>query len=276
MMLLGVDAGSVAVSLALLSGSRGAAWPGATPSTRGGSGRPWPACCRSCPWRSRSCWPAPRRACWRGPGSIDGQLCQIAAARRFHGKPAGLLVVGGERFTLFHFQEDGGFRSLRTNSSCAAGTGSFLDQQARRLGLAGSAELAERAQASRGSPPVIASRCSVFAKTDLSHAQASGYSLEAICDGLCLGLARNIADTVGTGLRPAGGVRRRGGAQPRRAAAPGNPAGLSPVLRRAGPPLRGDRGLPAGAGAGRPGGGPPPGRGPCPVRPALLPCSAST
>ena len=210
-MLLGVDAGSVAVSLALLAGSRGlVAWryafhQGRIRETLAGL------------LQELSLAEPVVMAC-TAPGLLegarvhDGQLCQIAAARRFHGKPAGLLVVGGERFALFHFQEDGGFRSLRTNSSCAAGTGSFLDQQARRLGLAGSAELAERAQASRGSPPVIASRCSVFAKTDLSHAQASGYSLEAICDGLCLGLARNIADTVGTGLRPpvvfAGGVAR--------------------------------------------------------------------
>ncbi len=211
MMLLGVDAGSVAVSLALLSGSRElVAWryafhQGRIRETLAGL------------LQELSLAEPVVLAC-TAPGLLegarvhDGQLCQIAAARRFHGKPAGLLVVGGERFALFHFQEDGGFRGLRTNSSCAAGTGSFLDQQARRLGLAGSAELAERAQASRGSPPVIASRCSVFAKTDLSHAQASGYSLEAICDGLCLGLARNIADTVGTGLRPpvvfAGGVAR--------------------------------------------------------------------
>jgi predicted CoA-substrate-specific enzyme activase len=211
MMLLGVDAGSAAASLALLEPpSRLVAWryafhQGRIRETLAGL-------------LEEMRLDEPVLTACTTPGLLegallcDGQLCQIAAARHFHGRPAGLLVVGAERFTLFHFQEDGSFRSLRTNSSCAAGTGSFLDQQARRLGLAGSAELAERAQASRGSPPLIASRCSVFAKTDLSHAQASGYSLEAICDGLCLGLARNIADTVGTGLRPpvvfAGGVAR--------------------------------------------------------------------
>ncbi len=42
----------------------------------------------------------------------------------------------------------------------------------------------------------MASRCAVFAKTDLVHAQQEGYSLEQICDGLCHGLARNIVDTL--------------------------------------------------------------------------------
>ena len=44
--------------------------------------------------------------------------------------------------------------------------------------------------------PDIAARCSVFAKTDLIHAQQKGYGLEAICDSLCKGLADNIADTL--------------------------------------------------------------------------------
>ena len=40
--------------------------------------------------------------------------------------------------------------------------------------------------------PKIASRCAVFAKTDLVHAQQEGYGLPAICDGLCHGVAKNI------------------------------------------------------------------------------------
>ncbi len=36
----------------------------------------------------------------------------------------------------------------------------------------------------------------MFAKTDLVHAQQEGFSLPAICDGLCHGLAVNIANTL--------------------------------------------------------------------------------
>lgn len=150
-----------------------------------------------------------------GAEAVDGRLAEIRAARHFHPELRSLLIVGAEKFARVSFDEDGGYRRMRGNSACAAGTGAFLDQQAARLGLAGgSAELAGLALGNDGERPAIASRCSVFAKTDLIHAQQEGWSLEEICDGLCEGLARNIADTLFPGEKPdapivmAGGVSR--------------------------------------------------------------------
>jgi activator of 2-hydroxyglutaryl-CoA dehydratase len=147
--------------------------------------------------------------------AVDGRIAEIECLRRFHPRTRSLLVVGAERFARTAFDGSGAYQRMRGNSTCAAGTGSFLDQQASRLGLAGgSAELAGRAARSSGEYPSIASRCSVFAKTDLIHAQAEGWSVDSICEGLCHGLARNIADTLFPGERPeppilmAGGVSR--------------------------------------------------------------------
>jgi predicted CoA-substrate-specific enzyme activase len=126
----------------------------------------------------------------------DNRVSIITAARNFHEKIGSILVVGAEAFGLVVFDEKGNYRSYRKNTSCAAGTGSFLDQQARRLNLKNTQELSERAFSNRGTTPKIASRCAVFAKTDLVHAQQEGYSLEQICDGLCYGLAKNIVDTL--------------------------------------------------------------------------------
>ncbi|MBW1783406.1 MAG: CoA activase [Deltaproteobacteria bacterium] len=126
----------------------------------------------------------------------DNRIAIIEAARHFHQRIGAILVVGGEAFGLIGFDEKGRYRSFRTNTSCAAGTGSFLDQQARRLNLQGAKALSERAFSNRESVPKIASRCAVFAKTDLVHAQQEGYTLEQICDGLCYGLAKNIVDTL--------------------------------------------------------------------------------
>jgi len=126
----------------------------------------------------------------------DNRVAVIEAARHFHRKIGAILIVGGEAFGLIGFDENGRYRSFRTNTSCAAGTGSFLDQQARRLNLESAEALGEKAFSNRGSVPKIASRCAVFAKTDLVHAQQEGYTLEQICDGLCCGLAKNIVDTL--------------------------------------------------------------------------------
>ncbi|MFW6052434.1 MAG: acyl-CoA dehydratase activase [Desulfosalsimonas sp.] len=144
----------------------------------------------------------PVAATYDTPGLVDAdfrcddRVAVIAAARRFHAKPGAVLHVGGEKFFLLLFDENGGYAGLKTNTSCAAGTGSFLDQQAGRLNMSGITELADIAAANTDELPAIASRCAVFAKTDLIHAQQEGYSLAQICDGLCCGLARNIADTV--------------------------------------------------------------------------------
>ncbi len=152
------------------------------------------------------------------PRRYDNQLAVTASARLFHPRMAALLTVGGERFSLATFDADGNYLSCTANTGCAAGTGSFLDQQAGRLQLTGIADLAALADSCTGTPPRIASRCAVFAKTDLIHAQQEGYRLDEICQGLCRGLARNIADTLFTGRhRPRGEVVFCGGVGKNRA-----------------------------------------------------------
>ncbi len=144
----------------------------------------------------------------------DDRICVMEAIQRRHGHAGAILTVGGERFSLVTFDEAGTYLGCKTNTSCAAGTGSFLDQQARRLNLPGSETLAALALENSAPFPQIASRCAVFAKTDLIHAQQEGFPLEAICDGLCAGLARNIVDILFAGTHPCepvifvGGVSR--------------------------------------------------------------------
>jgi predicted CoA-substrate-specific enzyme activase len=142
----------------------------------------------------------------------DPHVSIIRGVKKKNQNCASILYVGGERFGLIEFDEEGNYSRTRVNSSCAAGTGSFLDQQAKRLSLSGIEDLCRIAAGNNGAIPKIASRCAVFAKTDLIHAQQEGYSLAEICDGLCMGLAKNIADTLFSGetirgpLVVAGGV----------------------------------------------------------------------
>ena len=122
----------------------------------------------------------------------DNRVAVMRAVRRYHEKVGCILVVGGEKFGLIHLDDCGNYLNFKSNTGCAAGTGSFLDQQAQRLNLRDAAELSRIACSNTGPVPKIASRCAVFAKTDLVHAQQQGHSLAQICDGLCRGLAHNI------------------------------------------------------------------------------------
>jgi len=80
------------------------------------------------------------------------------------------------------------------NQQCAAGSGSFFEQQAGRLGLDVDAFTRLAANAPRGA--TIAGRCSVFAKSDMIHLQQKGTPVGEIAYGLCLAMARNFIATV--------------------------------------------------------------------------------
>lgn len=154
---------------------------------------------------------------WFDPESVrfyDHQTSIVAAGKALYHELGSIMIVGAEKFQLINFNDEGKYEHTATNTSCAVGTGSFLDQQAKRLNLKDVRDLCNIALQNKGEIPDIASRCSVFAKTDLIHAQQVGYSLSAICESLCKGLAKNIVDTLFSDDAPrspmlfAGGVSR--------------------------------------------------------------------
>ncbi len=83
------------------------------------------------------------------------------------------------------------------NTVCAAGTGSFLDHQAERLGVP-IEEFGELALASE-SEVRIAGRCTVFAESDMIAKQQFGFSKPDIINGLCQALVRNYMNNLARG-----------------------------------------------------------------------------
>lgn len=83
------------------------------------------------------------------------------------------------------------------NTVCAAGTGSFLDQQASRLNIP-ITQFGELALQSKV-PVRIAGRCTVFAESDMIHKQQMGHQIPDIINGLCEALVRNYLNNVGKG-----------------------------------------------------------------------------
>lgn len=119
-----------------------------------------------------------------------------------------VIEIGGQDSKLILIR-DGVVADFAMNTVCAAGTGSFLDQQAARLGIP-IAEFGDVALKST-SPVRIAGRCTVFAESDMIHKQQLGHRREDILYGLCQALVRNYLNNVGRGKQLLGPVAFQGG-----------------------------------------------------------------
>lgn len=104
-----------------------------------------------------------------------------------------VFEIGGESSKYIHL-ENGSILDYDRSGECAAGTGSFLDQQALRMNHSVE-EVGEVVQCASCSARV-AGRCSVFAKSDMIHAQQKGYSPAEILRGLCDAVARNFKSAI--------------------------------------------------------------------------------
>lgn len=118
---------------------------------------------------------------------------QSFATKTFYPDVRTIIELGGEDSKLIIMKGDT-IEDFSMNSVCAAGTGSFLDQQAERLRLT-IEEFSELAMRSR-KPARVAGRCSVFAKSDMIHLQQIATPLEDIVAGLCFAVARNFKGSI--------------------------------------------------------------------------------
>jgi predicted CoA-substrate-specific enzyme activase len=108
-------------------------------------------------------------------------------------RPQLVISSGGETQLVYVMNSKGGISSVHSGNKCASGTGEFFLQQIRRMGMT----LEEAVElAKKGTPHKIAGRCSVFCKSDCTHALNKGEPRENIAAGLCLMMADKISDLV--------------------------------------------------------------------------------
>lgn len=139
----------------------------------------------------------------------------VQGARSLAPHAASVMELGGQSAHFVTDIESGTVPQFSANESCAAGTGSFFEDQMERLGLqiGDYSKLVEGAQ----SVPRLSGRCSVFAKTDIIHRQQEGVSSEDILLGLCYAMVKSYKASIVRGLpvQPpvvlAGGVLRNSG-----------------------------------------------------------------
>lgn len=112
-----------------------------------------------------------------------------------------IFEIGGQDSKIILVQ-DGMVVDFAMNTVCAAGTGSFLDHQAERLGIP-IQDFGDMALSAKKDVR-IAGRCTVFAESDMIAKQQFGFSKAEIIKGLCDALVRNYINNLGRGktLKP--------------------------------------------------------------------------
>lgn len=134
--------------------------------------------------------------------------CHAVATLNYNPDIRTIIEIGGQDSKIIIIR-DGIVVDFAMNTVCAAGTGSFLDRQAIRLGIDIS-EFGNMALKSK-TPVRIAGRCAVFAESDMIHKQQLGHSQNDIIKGLSQALVRNYLSNVAKGKDIQGPIAFQGG-----------------------------------------------------------------
>lgn len=131
---------------------------------------------------------------------VNEVMAHAKAATFFYPEVKTIIDIGGEDSKLIFITHERGVPEIEDfalNTLCAAGTGSFLEQQAARLGYS-IEEFSQKALLAKNIPR-IAGRCTVFAKSDMIHLQQAAVPDEEIIAGLCFAIIRNLKSNLAKG-----------------------------------------------------------------------------
>ncbi len=104
-----------------------------------------------------------------------------------------IVSAGGETFMVYVLNAKGQISGVQTGNKCASGTGEFFLQQLRRMDVS----LEEAAGwSSTQKPYKVSGRCSVFCKSDCTHATNKGIPKEQVTAGLCRMMANKILELL--------------------------------------------------------------------------------
>ncbi|MFA5383412.1 MAG: acyl-CoA dehydratase activase, partial [Eubacteriales bacterium] len=105
-----------------------------------------------------------------------------------------ISCAGGETFTTYEIDSGNKIINIFTGNKCASGTGEFFLQQIKRMGISLKEAVAVQ---SIDQPYKVSGRCSVFCKSDCTHALNKGQKKENIIAGLCEMMAFRIIEHLG-------------------------------------------------------------------------------
>ncbi|MBW2607543.1 MAG: activase [Deltaproteobacteria bacterium] len=104
-----------------------------------------------------------------------------------------IVSAGGETFMVYVLNRLGQISNVLTGNKCASGTGEFFLQQLRRMNVS----LDEAAKwAAEEEPHHVSGRCSVFCKSDCTHATNKGIPKSKVTAGLCNMMTNKILELL--------------------------------------------------------------------------------
>jgi predicted CoA-substrate-specific enzyme activase len=130
----------------------------------------------------------------------DEITAQAKAAVRWVPKADTVFEIGGQD-SKFISLKDGEVADFQMNKICAAGTGSFVEEQAARMNIP--LEAFGPLALTSSAPAELGERCTVFIETAIATAEAQGASQADIAAGLCHSIVRNYLHKV-VGTKPVG------------------------------------------------------------------------
>ncbi|HAH23966.1 MAG TPA: activase, partial [Prolixibacteraceae bacterium] len=102
-----------------------------------------------------------------------------------------IISAGGENFMIYLLDTNRKISKCMTGNKCASGTGEFFLQQIKRMGLT----IEEATAIDDGNEEYnISGRCSVFCKSDCTHALNKGILKSNVIAGLCRMMANKIIE----------------------------------------------------------------------------------
>ena len=106
---------------------------------------------------------------------------------------AAIASLGGETFVVYTLERGGKIAGVITKNQCASGTGEFFLQQIKRMDLSVN-EVVEMARDAR--PFKVSGRCSVFCKSDCTHALNKGVPAAEVASGLSQMMADKVRELL--------------------------------------------------------------------------------
>ncbi|MGC8764425.1 MAG: acyl-CoA dehydratase activase [Brevinematia bacterium] len=105
-----------------------------------------------------------------------------------------IVSAGGETFIVYELDRKSRISRISSGNKCASGTGEFFLQQIRRMNI--TIEEAVKLAKTSENPHHLSGRCSVFCKSDCTHALNKGEPIENVTAGLARMIAKKIEELL--------------------------------------------------------------------------------